>query len=172
MIVDQSALLYACGLLGLAVLLLVIEFLVVSFGLLALAALASAIGAIWFAFAAGDAVGWAFVVLVPVLAVVLVRQGLRRLQASSVVPRSAVTGDAGYHHVAERIGVAVGARGVMVTDAYPTGRARFADGECDVQVLGGSLERAALVVVKRIDGPVVFVAGVAAGAESSAPDRA
>ena len=172
MIVDQSALLYAFCLLGLAVLLLVIEFLVVSFGLLSLAALASAIGAIWFAFAAGDVLGWAFVVLVPVLAVVLVREGLRRLQTSSVVPQATISGDAGYHHVTERLGIAVGSEGVMVTAAYPTGRARFAAGECDVQVLAGSLEREAAVVVKRIDGPVVFVAAIAPGAGSPAPDQA
>lgn len=172
MIVDWTALAYAFGLLALAAMLLVVEFLVVSFGLLSVAALASALGAIYFAFIAGDIAGWGFLVLVPVLAVVLVRWGFRRLQTSSAVPHSAVTADAGYHHVTDRIGVAVGACGVMVTDAYPTGRARFTDGECDVQVLGGSLERDAPVVVKRIDGPVVFVAGVASGTESSAPDQA
>jgi len=169
-IADPLALSYAFGLLALAVLLLVVEFLVVSFGLLAVAALASAIAAIVFAFAAGDVAGWAFVVLVPVLAVVLVRRGLQRLQASSMVPKSTVGADAGYHHVTDRIGVGVGASGVMVTDAHPTGRARFAAGECDVQALAGSLTRGAAVVVKRIDGPVVFVVAAATGAESSARD--
>ena len=171
MIVDQSALLYAFGLLGLAVALLVIEFLVVSFGLLSLLALASAVGAIWFAFAAGDVPGWGFVVLVPVLGVVLVRQGLRRLQTSSVVPQATVAGHAGYHHVTDRLGIAVGSAGVMVTDAYPTGRARFAAGECDVQAIAGSLDRDAAIVVKRIDGPVVFVAVAPAGAGSSSSEQ-
>ena len=52
------------------------------------------------------------------------------------VPRSEVAEDAGYRHVAERLVVGPGARGVLVTPARPTGRARFAGGECDVQVHG------------------------------------
>ena len=51
-----------------------------------------------------------------------------------------------------------GASGVMVTPARPSGRARFAGGECDVQAQSGVLARGAKVTVLRIDGPIVFVA--------------
>ena len=151
-------LIYALGLLVLAALLLVIELFIVSFGLLALAAFAAAGGAIYFAFLASDLAGYAFTLAIPVLAVLIVRWGVGRIQDSSIVPKSEITAEAGYHHVADRLGVEPGSVGVMVTPARPSGRARFAGGECDVQAQSGALERDAAVIVKRIDGPIIFVA--------------
>ena len=149
---------YAILLLIVALALLVAEFFIVSLGLLAVAALAAAAGSIYFAFAAHDAIGWLFVVTVPLLAAATVRWGLRRIQQSHVVPQAEITADAGYHHVAERLGIAIGSTGVMVTPARPAGRARFAGGECDVYGQGQALERDAAIVVVGIDGPSINVA--------------
>lgn len=162
--VDWQSLWLALGLLVLAVALLVLELFVVSFGVLLVASIASAAGAVHYAFAASDAAGWAMALIVPVLAVVLGRWGLARIRRSRrLVPRSEITAEAGYHHHAERVGVHPGAAGTMVTPARPSGRARFDGGECDVQVQSGSVGRGAKVVVLRIDGPIVFVAPVPGG---------
>lgn len=160
--IDWQALWLALGLLILAVALLVLEIFVVSFGVLLAASLASAGAAIYYAFVAHDAVGWAVAAVTPVLAGVLGRWGLARIRTSRrLVAQSEIIADAGYHHHAEGIGVHPGAAGVMVTPARPSGRARFEGGECDVQVQSGTLGRGAKVVVLRIDGPVVFVAPAA-----------
>lgn len=149
---------WAVALLVLAAVILVLEFFVVSMGLLSVVSIACVAGAIYFAFLAGDIVGWAFTVVTPVLAVLIVRWGVKHIRTSrALVPQAEVTGEAGYHHVADRIGVAPGAVGSMVTPARPSGRARFEGGECDVQVQGRPLETNARVVVKRIDGPIIFV---------------
>ena len=131
---------------------------------------ASTAAAIYFAFRAADVVGWAMVIVVPILAVFLVRRGLARLRTSHIVPKSEITEEAGYHHVADRIGIGPGSIGTMVTPARPSGRARFPGGECDVQVRGGTLETSARVVVGEIDGAIVFVRP--AGDEAASEGRA
>lgn len=148
---------YAVLLLLLSVGLLVLEFFLVSFGALLVGSVAAAAAAIYFAFLAGDVIGWIFVVSTPLITIAVIRWGVKRIQTSSLVPQAAIDADAGYHHATERIGVGVGSTGVMVTRARPSGRARFDGGECDVQVQGPPLEAQARVVVKRIDGPIVFV---------------
>lgn len=176
---DLQNLLYACALLALAVVLLVLEIFIVSFGLLLVAAVACAGGAIYLAFAASSVAGWFFVLLVPLLGFFLVRWGIRRIRHSRIVPQSEISSEAGYHHVADRIGVEPGSTGTLITRARPSGRARFDGGECDVQVRGGSLERGDQVVVQQIEGPIVFVvpkvqrgdAGEAAGAAAPAGGR-
>lgn len=155
---DWSSLIYAVLLLLLGVALLIMEFFIVSFGLLSAAALASTLAAIHFAFKLGPAIGWSFVFIAAFAAILIIHWGLRYLRASKLVPKAEVTGDAGYHHVAQRLGIDVGSVGVMVTPAYPSGRARFNGGECDVQAQSRSLEVNTTVIVKRIDGPIVFVA--------------
>ena len=155
---DWTALLVSLGLLGAAAILVVLEVFMVSFGLLLAAAIACAVGSIWYAFAAHDVAGWVSVTLIPVGALFVTRWGLVRIRSSrSAVPKSEVVADAGYRHVAERLAVGPGSQGVLVTSARPVGRARFAGGECDVQVHGPVLERGAEVVVERIDGPIIFV---------------
>ena len=76
---------------------------------------------------------------------------------SKLVPQSEITEEAGYHHVADRIGVTIGALGRMVTPAHPSGRASFDGGECDVQARGRALERGVAVRVVEIDGAIIFV---------------
>jgi membrane-bound ClpP family serine protease len=149
---------YAVLLLFIGLALLVAEFFIVSLGLLAVAAMAAVAGSIYFAFAAHDAIGWLFVITVPLLAGATVRWSLRHIQQSSMVPQAEITADAGYHHVAQRLGIATGSTGVMVTAARPAGRARFAGGECDVYGQGVALERDAAIVVVGIDGPSINVA--------------
>ena len=156
--IDWTALLVSLGLLGAAGVLAVLEVFVVSFGLLLIAAVACAVGSIRYAFDAHEAVGWTSVVIIPVAALFVARWGFIRIRASgSAVPKSEIGADAGYRHLAERLAVGPGSEGVLVTPARPVGRARFAGGECDVQVHGPVLEAGAEVVVERIDGPFIFV---------------
>ncbi len=147
----------AAGLLAIALVLLVLEFFVVSGGLIAVMAVAAGIAAIFYAFTVGAAAGWGFMIATPILGVLVLNWGLRRLQRSKLVVQAAVTADAGYHHRAHELGVALGARGTLVTDAYPTGRARFAGGEIDVAVRGATASKGAEVEVVAIEGPTVFV---------------
>lgn len=151
---------WAVVLLLLAALILILEFFVISFGLLSVVSIACVAGAIYFAFLAGPVIGWSFSLVTPLLAMLIVRWGVKRIRTSRLVAQSEVRGEAGYHHVADRIGVSLGAQGIMVTPARPSGRARFDGGECDVQSQGRPLEAAARIVVKHIDGPIIFVAPV------------
>jgi membrane-bound ClpP family serine protease len=144
--------------LGLAV----AEIFLASMGLFALGALGSAVAAIVLAFGISDATGWTFLVLVPLAGLITVAWGLRRLQDSRLVPKTAITADAGYHLAVERLGIAVGAEGVLVTDAVPSGRARFTGSagsdECDVTVSGPAGRKGDRVRLLRIEGPQVTVA--------------
>ncbi|MEM7252257.1 MAG: hypothetical protein AAF493_12615 [Pseudomonadota bacterium] len=150
-------LLLAVGLLALSLALFVLEVFVVSFGLLLVCAVGAAGGAIYFGFVASPAIGWAMLMVVPIIGFFVGRWGIAKLQRSKLVPQTDITGEAGYHHRTDAIGVGPGAIGVMVTPARPSGRAKFDGGECDVQVKGGALDRGASVIVDRIDGPSVFV---------------
>lgn len=156
--VDWGSALVAVGLLVMAAGLLVLEFFVVSFGVLLAACLVCVGGSLYYAFQAAEVIGWLFVVATPVLGYFLTRWGLARVGQSKLVTKSEITAEAGYHHALDRISVKVGSVGELVTMARPTGRARFAGGECDVQVRGQPLERGATVVIQEIDGPIVFVA--------------
>ena len=53
--------------------------------------------------------------------------------------------------------VAVGARGVTVTPCYPTGLAEFDDERLDVTAEGAFLEKGTPIVVRRIEGRIVYV---------------
>ncbi|MBT6274677.1 MAG: hypothetical protein HOI95_11150 [Chromatiales bacterium] len=152
----------AIGLVILAFALLIAEFFIVSFGLLLAMAIASVGTGIYIAFSVSAGTGWAFVVVVPILTVAVVRWGLQKICRSHVVPKAEITAEAGYHHVADRMGVGVGAIGVMTTTARPSGRARFDGGQCDVQARGRPLEQGDAVRVSAIDGPIVFVDQIAA----------
>ena len=169
--IDWQSLWFALGLLALAVALLVLEIFVISFGILSFASIASAGAAIYYAFAASAAAGWTFTVATPILATVLTRWGLARIRTSRhLVVQSEITAEAGYHHFTDGVGAKPGAIGVMVTPARPSGRARFDGGECDVQVQGGTAERDARVVVRRVDGPIVFVAPAPADEAGGGPN--
>jgi membrane-bound ClpP family serine protease len=163
----SQRLLLAVGLMGLATLLLAVEFFVVSWGLLAISSLAAAVAAIVVAFSVSAAAGWALVVATPVIAWLIIRWGLARLQGSSLVPQAEITADAGYRHLAEQLGIAIGAQGELITDAMPTGRARFAKGEIDVAVRGATLPRGHRVVVHSIAGATIFVVAAPTAAPTS-----
>ncbi len=158
----QSAIAWAIALLILSAGLAIVEFLVVSWGMLLVGAAVSSIAAIALAFHAHPMAGWTFVVIVPVLFVFIIRSGfgLMRRNAAAVLPTE-ITADAGIRHQATQAGVAVGTLGELVTNAFPTGRARFGGTgnpvELDVQVQGAVLSKGERVVVLSIDGAVISV---------------
>lgn len=153
----------AAVLMLLAAALAIVEFLIVSWGMLLIAALISAIAAISIAFRASDVAGWCFVAATPVLAVAVVRIGLAlmRRNVSAVLPTE-ISADAGYRHVADQAGIVPGAIGELTTPATPSGRASFngrnGPVELDVRVQGPTLDRGRRVVVLVIDGAAVTVA--------------
>lgn len=167
-------LLAATGLLVLCLGLIALEFVLISGGALAITAVACAIAAVWFAFAAGPLSGWVFTLLVPISGFLAIRAGLRWMQTSSMVVQSEITDHAGYAHAAASHGVAVGSLGELVTDAYPTGRARFATAthgtaELDVAVRGAVLGKGAAVVIKAIEGATIFVGPAPSAIPSATP---
>jgi membrane-bound ClpP family serine protease len=153
-----SDVLLAIALLVIAAVLLLLEFLVVSYGLLAIAALGCAIAGIVLGFGSSPAIGWALLAATPIIAAFVTAWGLRRLMRSDLVPKQEITEDAGYRHATESRGITVGAQGTLVTDAMPTGRARFPGGDIDVTIEGPAAIKGARVTVRRIEGPTVFVA--------------
>ena len=161
-------LLWSLGLMAGAVLVLVAEMFLVSFGLLALIALGLGVASVVFAFHAHAAAGWLMLLVAPLAAWWAVAWAMRRVHLGGVVVRREITAEAGYHAAAEQAGALVGAEGELVTDAMPTGRARFAHGEVDVQAQG-ALARGARVRVVALDGPVVAVVAAPAAHGSTAP---
>ncbi|MCK6487131.1 MAG: hypothetical protein L6R48_02115 [Planctomycetes bacterium] len=153
-------LLWSLGLMAGAVLILVAEMFLVSFGMLALVALALAVASVWFAFHAHLVAGLVMLVVAPVAVWYVVAWCMRRIHISGLVAREVVTAEAGCHHKASPAGALVGADGTLVTDALPSGRARFAHGEIDVQVRGAGLARGARVRVVEVSGAVVAVVAV------------
>lgn len=157
-----NTLAFAAFLLFVAVALAVAEVFVASMGILALAALTCGVLSILTAFGISSGVGWAFLVLVPVIGVLVAAWGLRRLQGTRLVPKTAITADAGYHQAADRIGLMPGTIGTLVTDAVPSGRARFAGSlgvdELDVTVSGAAGRKGDRVRLLRIEGAVITVA--------------
>jgi membrane-bound ClpP family serine protease len=147
----------AVVLLAAAALFLFLEFLFVSYGLLSIAALGCAIAGIIIGFGSSPVVGWALVAATPVLAAAVTTWGLHRLMNSDLVPKDAITEDAGYRHACSEMGITSGSRGILITDAMPTGRARFSGGEIDVLVEGPVASTGTPITVRRIEGPTVLV---------------
>lgn len=153
----------AFALILLAAALLAVEFFAVSGGLLIAASFLAGFAGCALAFSVSPTAGWVVVALVPPLGWLAVRWGLARLVRSVAVPQAIIADDAGYRHAAAGLGVAVGSRGELVTDALPTGRARFlvaghAPAEIDVVAHGPALRRGQHVVVLAISGPSISVA--------------
>lgn len=153
----EGSVLLVLLLLGMAATFLVLEFLMLSFGLLGAVAAVCAGLAIGEAFAISTTVGWTTLLLVPILGALVIRQGLRRLQRSRLATQSVLRDSAGAQSLATKLGVSVDCRGTMITRAMPTGRARFDGGSCDVRSLGGPLDPNTPVRVLRIDGPEILV---------------
>jgi membrane-bound ClpP family serine protease len=153
---------WASLLLVLAGVLAVVEFLVVSWGMLIIGAVISAVAAVALSFQAGPAAGWTFLVLTPGVGIAAVAIGLRLMRRTkAAVMSTEITADAGLHHVADSHGVGPNALGELMTKAYPTGRARFngrhGPVELDVVVQGAVLDQGARVVVLAISGPTITV---------------
>jgi len=141
--------------------LIALEFVLISGGAIGITAVLCAIAAIWFAFAAGPVAGWIFTLLVPISGGIAIRLCLNMMMKSSMVVQAEITSNAGYGHAAADHGVTIGSTGALVTDAFPTGRARFitATGttDLDVTVSGAILSKGAAVQVKQIEGSVILV---------------
>jgi membrane-bound ClpP family serine protease len=79
------------------------------------------------------------------------------MRGNGVVAHTEITATAGAAAQAWTAGAVVGATGRLMTDAMPTGRARFATGDLDVTVLGQPGQRGDLVAILAIDGPSITV---------------
>jgi len=152
-----SLLALALGFLVAAVLLIVLEFFIVSGGVIGALAAISAVCSIWIGFSVHPLVGWALVIIIPIIFYNSIRMGVKRLQSSSFVPQANIEGNAGYKQVADALGIQVGSIGEMTTNAMPTGRCHFPGGEIDVAMESGSGQRMEQVIVTRIDGPEIWV---------------
>lgn len=133
------------------------EMLIVSGGILALISIACAAAACYLAYEVGPIFFWAIVLLTPTVGFFIIRVGISKLMNSSMVPQAEITDNAGYGHVAKSLGVEVGSTGALSTDAMPTGRGKFSDGELDVILQSGAGSKGDKIKVIEIDGPSVFV---------------
>ena len=152
--------LWAVLLMAAALGVLLAELLMVSFGLFSAAALGLAVASIIMGFKVHDGLGWGLLLAAPILAIPLLRWGLRRLRGNAVVAKAEITATAGIEAQARMVGASLGAVGRLMTDAMPTGRARFPAGDVDVTVSGTLGARGDQVEVILIDGPSVTVAVV------------
>jgi membrane-bound ClpP family serine protease len=152
-----------------AIVLLILEFFLASFGLLSIGSITLAVLAVIYAFSVNATFGFATLAAVPLTAFVTIRWGLRRLQSSGLVVQVVIGGNAGIHGAAAERGIGVGSRGVMVTPGRPSGRARFATAEMDVAPSAGLLETGDEVEVVAIEGPSITVRRIVAGSVSGPP---
>jgi len=154
-----STALLAIALMIAALAVLLLEMLVISFGVLAAIALALGATSVVFGFRVHDGLGWSLLLLSPLAGLYILRWGLARMRRGGMgfVAVAEVSGQAGISDAAKQVGAQIGAQGVLITDAMPTGRASFPHGDVDVAVRGPVLQRGASVVVLAIDGPTVTV---------------
>jgi len=151
--------LLAIGLMLLALLVLLLEMLLISFGILGIIAVILGTVGVILGFRVHPALGWSLLLLSPLAGLWILRWGFARMRRGGLglVTVAEVSGQTGIAAAAHAVGADLGAEGVLVTDAMPTGRARFAQGEIDVTVRGPVLQRGAPIVVLAIDGPAVTV---------------
>lgn len=154
---SMSALALATILLVFAVALLVIELCTVFSGFLLIGSFGAGIAAIVVAFLAGPTTGLIFLVGAPILLVCIGLWGFHRLQKSRLVAQEEITAQAGYSAQAQAQGVSIGSIGLMLTDAMPSGRARFDEHEYDVAATSGFLSRGQTVRVVALEGPEILV---------------
>ena len=164
----------AVVLLFLSCALAITEFLLVSWGMLLVGAVVSAVAAVVMAFSISASAGWIFVFAALVMSFLSVRTGFRLMRRNkAIVLPTELREDAGYHHAAEAAGVRVGTIGVLVTPAVPSGRATFSgthgEIELDVQVQGQVLSSGDRVIVLAISGPTLEVGHVSASAAPHSP---
>ena len=147
----------AIGLLVFAAFVLFLELIVVSGGLLALFSVAIAATGCYLSYEVGPAMFWLNIIATPIAGIIAIRLGLKRLRRSSFIPQAEIDEDAGYAHVTEKLGIDVDAIGTLSTNAFPSGRARFTNGEIDVALRSGSGSKGERIQVIEIDGPCVYV---------------
>ena len=147
----------AVSLLIFAAFILFLELIIVSGGLLALVSVAIAAVACYLSYEVGPLMFWLNICATPLAGFIAIKLGLRRMRKSSFIPKAEIDDDAGYAHVTNKLGIDVNSTGVLSTDAYPSGRAKFEGGEIDVAIRGGSGSKGDHIKVIEIDGPSVFV---------------
>lgn len=147
----------AIGLLIFAAFILFLELIVVSGGLLALFSVAIAATGCYLSYEIGPGMFWINVIATPIAGIISIRLGLKRLRRSSFIPQAEIDDNAGYAHVTEKLGIDIHAVGTLSTNAYPSGRARFTNGEIDVTLRSGSGSKGDRIKVIEIDGPCVYV---------------
>lgn len=142
-----------------AAILTIAEIFIISFGFLTIGALVCGVLSLFVAFNISVNTGMLFMVLMPIVGMIIVQWGFKRLKNSPLVPNAAITTDVGYHHALDRIGVSIGAVGELVTDAVPSGRARFTGSkgtdELDVTLTGSAGSRGDHVRLLRVEGPLL-----------------
>jgi membrane-bound ClpP family serine protease len=165
---STSTLLATMLLIPVTVALLIGEFIIASGGMLAVAAVLTGVTSIVLAFLISNGTGLLVLVLIPTVSALTTRWGLARLARSGAVPKAEIREDAGYHHLAGDLGIGIGAVGELVTDAMPSGRARFTTvrgtNEIDVRVIGAVASRGQQVVVIDLHGASVTVQAAPSGA--------
>ncbi|NRA39906.1 MAG: hypothetical protein HRU15_17320 [Planctomycetes bacterium] len=148
----------ALALMMVASFLVFLELIILSAGLLSLLALAAGTCACYLGFEAGPAAGWSLIIMSPICTIFAIRLGLQLMQHSShMVPKAEIEADAGYHHVATAAGVVIGSIGTLVSDAMPTGKAKFGQGHVNVVVQGSAGDQGDSIKVIKIDGPSIEV---------------
>ncbi len=153
----DSSLILAFLLMILAVALVLIEVFVVSFGVLMMSA--AVIGVISLILAAQHGVTPALMIgLLGSIGVWgAIVYGFRILRRSSLISGSTVEATSGYLHAVNTAQVTVGSKGILLTAARPSGRARFPDGyEIDV-ICDRSADPGTGIQVVSMDGMGCFV---------------
>jgi membrane-bound serine protease (ClpP class) len=153
----------AAGLLALAMVLLFVEVLFPSFGLLTLAAIGCMVGALAAAFSAGNTIGVIFVVVSVVLVVVFAILAVRVFKGSLILSSAGTeAGSAGASAETPADAPAVGSRGVAVTTLRPSGTALIDGRRHSVVTTGEMIEPQAQIEVARVEGTRIVVKSVKA----------
>ena len=147
----------AVALLAVAAFLLFLELIIVSGGILGVLSISCAALGCYLSYEVGPTAFGINILATPLVAIFTIRLGLKRMQQSSMIPKSSIDDNAGYAHVAEELGISVGSIGILSTNAMPTGRAKFTGGEIDISLQSGAGSKGQEVIVIEIDGPSIFV---------------
>jgi membrane-bound ClpP family serine protease len=138
-----------------ALILIVAEVFLISGGLLGIGAAAAAVFSIQSAFQYDQTTGWVFLVASPILGFAVLRFGIYQLKQSPLVTQATVQGGSGYGSSASSTPV-VGDIGTLLTPARPGGRAHFAHGTWDVQMVSGACEAGCQIRIVEVSGPRIL----------------
>lgn len=151
-----------------ALVLIMIELLVPSFGTIGMVAAGVLIGGGVAAFAAGITWGAVYVVLSVVGVPLAIRGGLRTLPNTPIGRRVILSGPVTVGNAgavpADKLQALLGASGVTVTDLRPVGTARLGEERIDVETEADWIDAGTPITVVRIDGMRIVVRPAAGAA--------